>query len=131
MPKGFTKLNFLTNLLTKSIPHGKWWRFAKSVIRLMKQYPSSHSIVCQYGRILVHPILGQSQWILIFFSDISSLSDNPKLPEHGHGPSLFEHNDIIITDQDVIDQLQILNVTKPQEPQWYCPNSESYFFFYI
>lgn len=73
MPKGITKLNFLTNLFTKSIPHGKWWRIAKSVIRLMKQNPSSPSIVCQYGRILVHPILGQGQWILLFFSQAYQL----------------------------------------------------------
>lgn len=64
----------------------------------MKQYPSSPSIVCQYGRILVHPIMN----FTLFFSGISTLSDNPKLREHGHGPFNFEHTDIIISDQDVI-----------------------------
>lgn len=47
---------------------------------------------------------------------ISSLNDVPKLPEHGPGPPDLEFNDIIITEQDVIDQLKILNVTKPPGP---------------
>lgn len=68
----------------------------------MKQNPSSPSIVCQYGRILVHPnSWTRSMNFTLSFSGISTLSDNPKLREHGHGPFNFEHTDIIISDQDV------------------------------
>lgn len=94
-------------LVDKSIPPGKWWRIAKSVTRLKKQNPSPPLIVCQDDRILVHHI-DKANEFNSFFSSISSLNDVPKLPEHGPEPPDLEFNDIIITEQDVIDQLKYL-----------------------
>lgn len=41
---------------------------------------------------------------------LPTLHNEPDLPPHGPGPPLFELNNIIITEEEVVDQLHILNI---------------------
>ena len=56
-----------------------------------------------------------------FFSNISSIDNNKNLPEHGPGPSVATIENILITEQDVLDQFSNLNVNKPPGPDGVTP----------
>lgn len=47
---------------------------------------------------------------------LPTLDNEPDLPPHGPGSPLFELNNIIITEEEVVDQLQILNIHKSTGP---------------
>ncbi|XP_062581833.1 uncharacterized protein LOC134243596, partial [Saccostrea cucullata] len=113
------KIKLVSQLIDKSIPPGKWWRIAKSIARLKKQSSSPSSIKSQDGRILIHPI-DKAEEFNNFFSNISHIENEPDLPEHGAGPPDY-FCDFEINDQDVLDQLSILDPSKPCGPDGISP----------
>ena len=107
-----------SQLIDKNIPPGKWWRIAKSVCKLNKcnrvTPPLNHC-----GRIVIHP----SEKCDIFnkyFSNISHIDEEPSLPTETISP---ETNcpEFFISEQEVKDQLDILNSSKPSGPDGVAP----------
>ena len=72
------------------------------------------------GRILLHP-LEKAEALNNFYSNISSTDNNKNLPEHGPGPHVATIENILITEQDVLDQLSNLNVNQPPGPDGVTP----------
>ena len=113
------KEKLTSQLVDKNIPPGKWWRIAKSVCKLNKcnkiTPPIKHG-----GRIIVHP----SEKCDIFnqyFSNISHIDEEPVLPTDVLNPENI-CPDFFITEQEVKDQLDILNCSKPSGPDDIAPN---------
>ncbi|VDI05871.1 Hypothetical predicted protein [Mytilus galloprovincialis] len=106
-------INLHNSLVDKSIPPGKWWRIAKSVCKF-KNKESQNSPIKVNGEILIHPI-EKATAINDYFCSISRFDTEPQLP---NVPPLapYELSDIVITEQDVIDHFQILNINKPAGP---------------
>lgn len=106
----------LTAQIDKTIPPGKWWRIIKSLTKLN----NSHKLLPRLkapGQTLFHPV-DKAKAFNKYFAEISSLPVEPQLPDlplHGPGPPNHMNN-LIISDQDVLDQIHILNVTKPSGP---------------
>ena len=69
----------------------------------------------QNGKILVHPI-DKANKFNIYFSSISSINGDRELPKHRPGPPDFEFEDFMISEQDAIYQLKILNISMPPGP---------------
>lgn len=101
------------SLVDKTIPPGKWWRIAKTVCKF-NSTNTVNSPIHSNGEILIHPA-EKANFINNYFTSISNIEEEPDLPDI---PPLSpcELSDIIITEQEVIDQFQILNVTKPAGP---------------
>ena len=100
--------------MDKSIPPDKWWRISKSVCKLNKCNKVSPSIKHE-GRIIIHP---SEKWCDIYnkyFADISNIENEPNRPNED-----FARNNIcpelLITEQEVKDQLGILNNSKQSGP---------------
>ncbi len=107
-----------SQLCNKDIPPGKWWRIAKSVCKLNKIVNTSPPLV-HGGRIIIHPS-EKSDIFNKFFTNISRIEDEPELPaESGDPVNILP--DFVITEQEVRDQLNILNVTKPSGPDGIAP----------
>lgn len=47
------------------------------------------------------------------FASVSTINNEPVIQMHGPGPPNYLLDDFIFTEQEVLDQLQLLNVTKP------------------
>ena len=101
------------SLVDKTIPPGKWWRVAKSICKFSNRSTSNIPIKLN-GEILVHPV-EKATAINDYFCSVSRCEIEPDLPDV---PPLApcELSDIVVTEQDVKDQLLILNTIKPAGP---------------
>ena len=105
-------------LVDKTIPPGKWWRVAKSICQF-KNRTTTASLIKVNNNIMTHPF-DKSNALNEYFTSISTLDNEPELPDL---PTLSpcELSDIVITEQDVIDQFQILKINKPPGPDKLAP----------
>ena len=101
------------SLIDKSIPPGKWWRIAKSVSNF-KNVNTTNTPIKVNGDIFFHPI-DKANAINNYFTSVSDIHIEPDLPDV---PPLApcELSGIDITEQEVMDQFQILNISKPAGP---------------
>ena len=106
------------SLVDKSIPPGKWWHIAKNVCKFTNR-GSTNTPIKVNGEILVHPV-EKAAAMNNLFSSIASFDTEPELPDV---PPLApcELSDIVVTEQDVIDHFQLLNVNKPAGPDKLSP----------
>ena len=110
----------LTEQINKSIPPGKWWRIVKSLSKLRNDHKPVPPIKSS-GKTLFHPI-EKANAFNTFFSNISTMDHEPNLPLHGPGPPTnFQLENFVISDQEVLDQLLILNTNKPPGPDGISP----------
>jgi hypothetical protein len=96
--------------MDKSIPPDKWWRIAKSVCKLNKCNKVSPPIKHE-GRIIIHP----SEKCDIFnkyFADISNIENESNLPNEDFARDNI-CPELLITEQEVKNHLEILNNSKP------------------
>lgn len=103
-----------SSLVDKSIPPGKWWRIAKSVMNLKSKNETDAPLVIN-GELKLHPI-DKAESFNEYFTSITVSNKNaddlpPNCPQPQH---LFSN--INITEQDIKDQLHLLNVNKPAGP---------------
>ena len=105
-------------MVDKTIPPGKWWRVAKSICQF-KNRTTTASLIKVNNNSMTHPF-DKSNALNEYFTSISTLDNEPKLPDL---PTLSpcELSDIVITEQDVIDQFQILKINKPPGPDKLAP----------
>jgi hypothetical protein len=68
---------------------------------------------------MTHPF-DKSNALNEYFTSISTLDNEPEHPDL-HPLSPCELSDIVITEQDVIDQFQILKINKPPDPDKLAP----------
>ena len=117
-------INLQNSLIDKSIPPGKWWRIAKGVTKFKNRETIKGPIKVQ-GDIFYHPV-EKANAINNYFASVSSLENEPELP---NVPPLSpcELSDINISEQEVIDQFQILNTNKPAGPDNVSNIFNSYF----
>lgn len=55
------------------------------------------------------------------FASVSTVYNERCIPLHGPGPPNFLLDNFIITEQEVLDPLQVLNITKPPSPDSMSP----------
>ena len=104
-------------MIDKSIPPGKWWRIIKSVSKLNKQYKPLPPLKSN-GKIIFHPV-EKATVLNKYFAQVSSITSEPDIPLHGPGPpsDVYEGlSNLLITEDEVYDQLSIINNTKPPGP---------------
>ena len=109
------KQKITSQIQDKSIPPGKWWRIVKSLTKCTKKCKPSTPLDSN-GKILIHPI-DKADELNKYFAKISHVDNcnEPTLPPQGPGPP-YSIDKIHITVQDVIDQLQNINTSKPPGP---------------
>ena len=96
----------------------KWWRIAKSVCKINKCNKVSLPIKHE-GKIIIHP----SEKCDIFnkyFAYISNIEKEPNLPNEDFARDNI-CPELMITEQEVKDQLDILNNSKPSGPDGVAP----------
>lgn len=109
-------LNKLQNTLSdKSIPPGKWWRIAKSISNFSNKSSSSQPFKIG-GNTIIHP-MDKAEALNNFFCSISNSTaevddSDPDLPPLSH----LNFSDINITDQDVLDQIDLIKLNMPAGP---------------
>lgn len=111
------KNNYLSKLqntlVDKSIPPRKWWRIAKSICQFKNKNTTSSPIKVN-NNIYTHP-KDKANALNDYFTSVSSNDFDINLPDLSPlSPCVL--SDIIITEQDVADQFQILNINKPAGP---------------
>lgn len=111
------KNNYLSKLqntlVDKSIPPRKWWRIAKSICQFKNKNTTSSPIKVN-NNIYTHP-KDKANALNDYFTSVSSNDFDINLPDLAPlSPCVL--SDIIITEQDVADQFQILNINKPAGP---------------
>ena len=94
------------SLIDKSIPPGKWWRIAKSVSKF-KSTNTTNTPITVNGDIFFHPV-DKANSINNYFTSVSNIDSEPDLPL-----APCELSGIVINEQEVCDQFQILNISKP------------------
>jgi hypothetical protein len=99
--------------IDKSIPPGKWWRIAKSVSKF-KSTNTTNTPIKVNGDMFFHPV-DKANSINNYFTSVSNIDSEPDLPDV---PPLApcELSGIVINEQEVYDQFQILNISKPAGP---------------
>lgn len=88
---------------------GESWRIAESIAKLKEKKHEPTLPIIAHRRIYFHP-RDKANVINEFFIKISTLDNKPYLPPHDQcpGPPLCELNNIINTEQEVVEQLQSL-----------------------
>jgi hypothetical protein len=107
------KNKLTSELLNKYIPPGKWWEIAKSISNFTKARdpPSFLEHDCQ---IFIHPS-DKAEILNTHFSNIANIDNEPDF-SYNVTPPPYQLNEFIITEQEVSDQLNILNINKPGGP---------------
>ncbi|XP_061185471.1 uncharacterized protein LOC133193522 [Saccostrea echinata] len=112
----------MSSMIDKSIPPGKWWRIVKSISKLNKNYEPLPPLKSK-GKLIFHPV-EKATVLNKYFAQVSSINDEPDIPLHGPGPPP-QNNDILseilITENEVYDQLSITDNTKPPGPDGISP----------
>ncbi|CAG2185269.1 unnamed protein product [Mytilus edulis] len=109
----------LTKEITdKNIPPGKWWRIVKSISKLSKSREPTPFLKSE-GQIFLHPV-NKAELLNSHFSNISKIDIEPELPNNVPDPP-FKMEEIIITEEEVLDQLKNLNCNKPSGPDGVSP----------
>ncbi|VDI01051.1 Hypothetical predicted protein [Mytilus galloprovincialis] len=109
----------LTKEITdKNIPPGKWWRIVKSISKLSKSREPTPFLKSE-GQIFLHPV-NKAELLNSHFSNISKIDVEPELPNNVPDPP-FKMEEIIITEEEVLDQLKNLNCNKPSGPDGVSP----------
>ena len=103
------KNKLTSELLNKDIPPGKWWEIAKSISNFTKARdpPSFLEHDCQ---IFIHPS-DKAEILNTHFSNIANIDNEPDF-SYNVTPPPYQLNEFIITEQEVLDQLNILNINK-------------------
>lgn len=109
----------LSEQIYKSIPPGKWWRIVKSLSK-QKNKNKSTAPLKSSNHIFFHP-MEKANVLNEHFASVSTINNEPGIPLHAPGPPNFLLDDFIITEQEVLDHLQVLNVTKPSGPDSMSP----------
>ena len=95
-----------------------WWRIAKSVCKLNKCNKVSPPIKHE-GRIIIHP-LEKCDIFNKYFAENSNIENEPNLPNEDFALDNI-CPELLITEQEVKDQLEILNNSKPSGPDGVAP----------
>ena len=101
------------SLVDKNIPPGKWWRIAKGVTKF-KNVNHVKTPIKSNGDIFYHPI-EKACIINDYFASVSNLETEPEWP---NVPPLApcELSEIVVTEREVIDQFETINISKPGGP---------------
>ena len=111
------KLTF--ELLNKDIPPGKWWRIAKSISNFTKARDPPPFLEHD-GQIFIHSSDIKAEILNTHFSNIVNIDSEPVISDNV-APLPCHLNEFIITEQEILDQLKILNVNKPAGPDGVSP----------
>ena len=103
------KNKLTSELLNMDIPPGKWWRIAKSISNFTKAR-NPPSFLEHDGEIFIYPS-DKAEILNTHFSNISNIDNEPDL-SYNVTPPPYQLNEFIITEQEVLDQLNILNINK-------------------
>ena len=117
-----TKKSYIANLQTKLSDRGlspKAWHLITNDITKLKNKHNPPPPLIRNGQPQIHP-LDKSQTLNEHIFGISTVRDEPELPQNPNNPD-FNLNSIIILEQDVKDQLDNLNVSKPGGPDEISP----------
>lgn len=109
----------ISDQINKSIPPGKWWRIVKSLCKLNNKHKPSPPLKVN-GQTLFHPI-DKANAFNNFFTNISTISVSQNLAHNVPDPPLHHMNTHYITDNEVLDQLQAINISKPSGPDSITP----------
>ena len=116
------KKSYIANLQTKLSDPGlsskAWYRITNDITKLKNKHNPPPPLI-RNGRPQIHP-LDKAQTLNEHFVGISTVGDEPELPQNPSNPD-FNLNSIIILEQDVKDQLDNLNVSKPGGPDEISP----------
>ena len=117
-----TKKSYIANLQTKLSDPGlsskAWYRITNDITKLKNKHNPPPPLI-RNGQPQIHP-LDKAQTLNEHFVGISTVGDEPELPQNANNPD-FNLNHIIILEQDVKDQLDNLNVSKPGGPDEISP----------
>ena len=112
------KNKLTSELLNKDIPPGKWWRIAKSISNFTKARDPPPFLEHD-GQICIHPS-NKVEILNTHFSNIANIDNEPVISDNVT-PLPCHLNEFIITEQEILDQLKILNVNKPAGPDGVSP----------
>ena len=93
------------------------WRIVKSLAKINNKHKPLPPL--KSGDNIIFHSIDKANTLNKYFSDISSLCSEPELPEHGPGPpSMFSNSgkippDLVISEDEVINQLKLLDNSKP------------------
>ena len=117
-----TKKSYIANLQTKLSDPGlsskAWYRITNDITKLKNKHIPPPPLI-RNGQPQIHP-LDKAQTLNEHFVGISTVGDEPELPQNPNNPD-FNLNHIIILEQDVKDQLDNLNVSKQDGPDEISP----------
>ena len=117
-----TKKSYIANLQTKLSDPGlsskAWYRITNDITKLKDKHNPPPPLI-RNGQPQIHP-LDKAQTLNEHFVGISTVGDEPELLQNPNNPD-FNLNHIIILEQDVKDQLDKLNVSKPGGPDEISP----------
>ena len=113
------KHKLTSELLNKDIPPGKRWQIAKS-ISIFTKARDPPSFLEHDGQIFIHPS-DKAEILNTHFSNIANIENEPDL-SYNVRPPPYQLNEFIITEQEVLDQLNILNINKPGGPDGISPS---------
>ena len=112
------KNKLTSELLNKDISPGKWWQIAKSISNFTKARDPP-SFLEHDGQIVIHPS-DKAEILNTHFSNIANIENEPDL-SYNVTPPPYQLNEFIITEHEVLDQLNILNINKPGDPDGISP----------
>ena len=112
------KNKLTSELLNKDIPPGKWWEIAKCISNFTKARDPP-SFLEHDDEIFIYPS-DNAEILNTHFSNISNIDNEPDL-SYNVTPPPYQLNEFIITEQEVLDQLNILNINKPGGPDGISP----------
>ena len=110
--------NFQTKLSDPGLSSKAWYRITNDITKLKNKHNPPPPLI-RNGQPQIHP-LDKAQTLNEHFVGISTVGDKPELPQNANNPD-FNLNHIIILEQDVKDQLDNLNVSKPGGPDEISP----------
>lgn len=104
-------------LACENLSPNKWYKIAKEISKTKNKNDPSPPLV-NNGITNIHPF-DKAEILNKHFSEISSIENEPQLPDQTVPD--FNLSNIIISEQDVGDQIQMLNANKPGGPDEIMP----------